>query len=217
MKINVNNININYEVYGQGKPIILLHGNSESLDIFDKLVEKLKEEYQVYAIDSRCHGQSDNPDEISYDLMAQDTIECIKKLNLDKPIIYGFSDGGIIALLVAIKEPDLLSKIIISGANTTPNALAWYFTLITKIVCLFTKNKLFKMMRDEPNIPNSDLNKIKIPVHMLVGEKDVIKLEHTKMIKDNISNCTLEILEGENHSSYIVHSEKLYDILKKYI
>lgn len=56
MKITVNNININYEIYGEGKPIILLHGNSETHHIFDVLVEKLKENYKVYAIDSRCHG-----------------------------------------------------------------------------------------------------------------------------------------------------------------
>ena len=61
MKVNVNGINIHYEVYGEGQPIILLHGNSENLNIFDKLVEQLKNEYKVYAIDSRCHGESDNP------------------------------------------------------------------------------------------------------------------------------------------------------------
>ena len=217
MKVNVNEININYEVYGEGQPIILLHGNSENLNIFDKLVEQLKNEYKVYAIDSRCHGQSDDPAEISYDLMAQDVIEFIKTLNLDKPILYGFSDGGIIGILVAIKEPDILSKAIVSGANVTPDALSKFFIIITKIVGFFTKNKLFKMMENEPNISLEELQSIKIPVHVLAGEKDVIKLEHTKMIAENIPNSTLEIIAGEDHGSYIVHSEKLYDILKKYI
>lgn len=104
MKININNININYEVYGEGEPIILLHGNSETHHIFDVLVEKLKENYKVYAIDSRCHGDSDNPQDISYDLMTRDVIEFIKKLKIEKPILYGFSDGGIIGILIAIGE-----------------------------------------------------------------------------------------------------------------
>lgn len=217
MKVNVNGINIHYEVYGEGQPIILLHGNSENLNIFDKLVEKLKNEYKVYAIDSRCHGESDDPEEISYDLMAQDVIEFIKTLNLNKPILYGFSDGGIIGILVAIKEPDILSKAIVSGANVTPDALSKMFIIITKIMGFFTKNKLFKMMENEPNITCEELQSIKIPVHVLAGEKDVIREEHTKMIAENIPNSTLEIIAGENHGSYIIHSEKLYDILKKYI
>lgn len=217
MKVNVNGINIHYEVYGEGQPIILLHGNSENLNIFDKLVEQLKNEYKVYAIDSRCHGESDDPEEISYDLMAQDVIEFIKTLNLNKSILYGFSDGGIIGILVAIKEPDILSKAIVSGANVTPDALSKMFMIITKIMGFFTKNKLFKMMQNEPNITCEELQSIKIPVHVLAGEKDVIKEEHTKMIAENIPNSTLEIIAGENHGSYIIHSEKLYDILKKYI
>ena len=104
MKILVNNVNLYYEEYGNGKPLILLHGNQESRDIFDKLIDKLKDNYKVYAIDSRCHGKSEDPVDISYDLMCDDIIDFIKKLHIDKPILYGFSDGGIIGLLVAIKE-----------------------------------------------------------------------------------------------------------------
>ena len=73
------------------------------------------------------------------------------------------------------------------------------------------------MMLDEPNIPLEDLQKIIIPVHILVGEKDVVKLEHTKLIANNIKDSTLEIIKKENHGSYIIHSDKLYEIMKKYI
>ena len=73
------------------------------------------------------------------------------------------------------------------------------------------------MMLDEPNISIEDLQKITIPVHILVGEKDVVKLEHTKLISNNIKNSTLEIIKNENHGSYIIHTDKIYDIIKKYI
>ena len=73
------------------------------------------------------------------------------------------------------------------------------------------------MMLDEPNITIEDLKKITIPVHVLAGEKDIIKLEHTKLIANNIKNSTLEIIKNENHGSYIIHSDKLYEIIKKYI
>lgn len=217
MKITVNNININYEIYGEGKPIILLHGNSETHHIFDVLVEKLKENYKVYAIDSRCHGESDNPKDISYDLMASDVIEFIKKLKIEKPILYGFSDGGIIGLLIAVNEPELLSKLIISGANINPEGMKKSMLHLSKIIYFFTRNKLFKMMIKEPNIKIEDLRKIKIPTVVLAGEKDVILSEHTKLIADNINGSTLEIIPNENHGSYIINSNKLYDIIKKYI
>ena len=217
MLVKVNNININYEVCGQGSPIILLHGNQETHEIFDKLIEKMQVNYTVYALDSRCHGKSDNPDKISYNLMAGDTIAFIKKLKISKPILYGFSDGGIVGLLIAIKEPDILSNLIISGANITPDATTKLDTILTKLFYFFTKNKLIKMMLDEPNIPLEDLQRITIPVHVLAGEKDVIRLNHTKLIADNIKNSTLEIVKGENHGSYIIHSDKVYGIIKKYL
>lgn len=217
MKILVNNVNLYYEEYGNGQPIILLHGNQETHEIFDKLIDKLKDNYKVYAIDSRCHGKSENPIDISYDLMCDDIIEFIKKLNIQKPILYGFSDGGIVGLLIAIKEPNLLSNLIISGANITPDVLTFFDNMITKLFYFFTRSKYIKMMLDEPNIPLRDLKKINIPVHVLAGEKDVIKYEHTKLIADNISNSTLEIIKNENHGSYIIHSDKLYEIIKKYI
>ena len=217
MNIEVNDIDIYYEVYGEGKPIILLHGNSETHEIFDRLIERLKNNYKVYAIDSRCHGKSEKTEEISYDLMAVDMIEFIKKLKIDKPIVYGFSDGGIIGLLVAIKQPKLLSKLIISGANLNPNGMSKSMLIISKIGYFITRNKLFKMMIKEPNISRKDLEKIEIPTYVLAGEKDVIMEEHTRLIAENIKNSKLEIIPKENHSSYIVHSEKIYDIIKKYI
>lgn len=217
MKIKVNDIELYYEKYGTGKPIILIHGNQESHEIFDKLIEKLKSNYEVFAIDSRCHGKSENPKEISYNLMCDDIINFIKELNIEKPILYGFSDGGIIGLLVAIKEHDLLSNLIISGANITPDVFTTFDLLLTKLFYFFTRSKYIKMMLDEPNITIEDLKKITIPVHVLAGEKDIIKLEHTKLIANNIKNSTLQIIKNENHGSYIIHSDKLYEIIKKYI
>ncbi len=217
MDIMVNNIKLYYEVYGKGKPIILLHGNQESHDTFDKLIPKLEESFKVYALDSRCHGKSDDPKEISYDLMCQDVIEFITKLNIEKPILYGFSDGGIIGLLIAINRPELLSKLIISGAQLNPEGADLKTIILDKVTYFFTRNKLVKMMVKEPNIKVEDLRKITIPVHVLAGEKDLIRYEHSKTISDNIENSTLEIIPNENHGSYVVHNEKLFEILNKYL
>lgn len=217
MKINVNNVNLNYEEYGTGRPIILLHGNSENITIFRKLIDKLKPDYKVYAIDSRCHGKSENTEKISYDLMAKDVIEFIKQKEIESPILYGFSDGGIIGLKIAIEEPNLLSELIVSGANINPKGMKNMTLFWCKFAYLISKDKLIKMMIDEPNILPSELAKIKIPVHVIAGQKDVIKQKHTMLIANSIKNSTLDIIPNENHGSYIVDSEKIYYIIKKYI
>lgn len=217
MNIKVNDVNLFYEIYGEGIPIILVHGNGETHEIFDKLIEKLKINYKVYALDCRCHGKSEKTQMISYDLMAQDVIEFIKKLEINKPIFYGFSDGGIIGLLITIKEPQLLSNLIISGANITPDGTTKKDVIFTKLMYYITRNKLIKMMVYEPNITIAELQKIEIPVHVIAGEKDVVRYEHTKKISDNIKNSTLIIVPDATHSSYIVHNEEIYNVIKEYL
>ena len=210
-------VQIYYEVYGEGKPLILVHGNGESHEIFDAAVKDLQREYKVYLVDSRCHGKSSDTEQISYELMRDDLITLIRQEQLIKPVFYGFSDGGILGLMIAIKEPDLLSKLIISGANLNPKGLKWWSLLEMRFEYLFTKNKLIKMMLKEPDLKPEDLAKIRIPTIVLAGEKDVIRRRHTEEIAAGIRNSVLEILPGENHGSYIIHSEKLYPVLKKYL
>lgn len=217
MNITVNSVNLYYEVSGKGRPIILLHGNRETHKVFDKLIERLSENYKVYAIDSRCHGKSENSKVISYELMRDDVISFIKELKLENPIVYGFSDGGIVGLLIAIKEPELLSKLIVSGPNLYPGGMKDSMLRYSKIGYFLTKNKLFKLMLEEPNISFEELRKIKTSTVIFVGERDIVKLEHTKLIADNIKGSVLEIIKGEGHGSYIVHREKIYNLMKKYL
>ena len=216
MKIRVNGVELYYEVSGQGPAIILLHGNSETHEIFDVLIPSLEKDYTVYALDSRCHGQSENADKISYELMRDDVIAFIHELGIEKPILYGFSDGGVIGLMIAMKEPDLLSKLISSGADLYPTGMRLSLFPIMIWTAIF-KDKVYRMMLHEPHIDPKDLGKIKTPTVILAGEFDAIRTSHTKLIAASIPGSTLEILPRETHVSYVLHSEKLYPILKKYL
>lgn len=217
MKTELNSITINYEVCGSGKPLILLHGNGESHKIFNKAIEALKDQYRIFTPDSRGHGKSTRHCEITYDLLASDIIAFIKKLSIEKPVLYGFSDGGITALLVAMKEPDLLASAIISGANIFPEGLNEKTLKAIQRSYFFTRRKLDKLMLTEPSINPADLEKITIPVHVLAGEYDLVRREHTELIAKHIKNSTLEIIESEDHGSYIVHSSRLAPVLLKYL
>ena len=211
-----NGIQLNYEVFGEGFPIVLLHGNGEDHTIFMPLIEELSKEYKVYAIDSRSHGKSDEG-KLDYYLMAEDVKCFIESKLTEQPLLYGFSDGGIISLIVAHKYPELVSYVVSSGANLTPRDLSKPFRFYCKLRNVFKPDQLYTLMLTGPNITKDDLAKIKAKTLILAGEKDIITKEHSEFIKNNVSNAELKILKGETHGSYVVNSKKLYPILKEFI
>lgn len=217
MLIKVNGIDIFYEKTGQGKPIILLHGNGEDHTIFDVLIRQLAADHTVYAIDSRDHGKSGKVRQLNYSDMMEDVASFIRDLKIDRPILYGFSDGAIIGLLLAIKYPTLLSKLITSGANTHPGGIKKKWLIWFKIRYFVTRDKKLKLMLTQPDIKEYELNKIVTPTVVLAGSNEFCTDEHSGNIAKNIPNSVFTVLEGEKHGSYVVHSEKLYGIIKPYL
>jgi pimeloyl-ACP methyl ester carboxylesterase len=217
MYITINGIKLFYEKSGCGNSIILLHGNGEDHTIFDVLTEQLSQQCTIYAIDSRGHGKSSRAENLDYRSMMEDVAAFIKELGISNAMFYGFSDGGIIGLLLAIEHPEMLSKLIISGANTHPKGIKTIYSICMKISYFFTRDPKLKLMLTQPNITKADLNKIATPTLVLAGSKDIIKGRHTRMIAANIKNSVLKILAGENHSSYVLHSEKLHGIIAPFL
>lgn len=217
MIAEVNGISLFYEKTGQGPPLLLLHGNGEDHTIFDVAVGPLSDHFTVYAVDSRSHGQSTYVPALHYTDMAEDIAALIHSLALEKPIVYGFSDGGIVALLVAIAYPDLLGKIIASGANVTPDGMAFGILLALRVRYLFRRSSKIRLMLTQPHITKEMLGAIRTPTVILAGERDIIREQHTRAIAAAIPGCKLEILPGEDHGSYIVHSDKLYGVLAYYL
>ncbi len=217
MYIHINRQILFYEKTGQGNPLLLLHGNGEDHTIFDALTPLLEETHTVYAIDSRGHGESNPTEDYHYDAMADDIAELITSLEIERPAIFGFSDGGIIGILLALHYPKLVSKLIVSGVNLNPHGL--------KQTCLFkikqhyrkTNSPLERMMLEEPQIDPLSLAKIQIPVLVTAGSKDIVKPAHTKLIADKLPFSQLEILQEEDHGSYIIHSSKLFPYIQRFL
>lgn len=214
---HVNGVDLWFEKTGAGQPILLLHGNGESHIIFGVLTKQLAKNYTVYALDSRDHGQSSKTKALSYNLMVEDILQFINALQLQKPILYGFSDGGIIGLLLASRYPTLLSKLVVSGANTTPNGTRKSWNLLFHIIYLFSRSRKYKLMLTEPHISAQELNKINIPVLILAGQRDIIKEEDTRFIAGNISGSVLKILNNENHMSYVINNPRLYHEMEAFL
>lgn len=214
MKIEINGIELFYEKEGSGPPLILLHGNGEDHHIFDEAAAVLGEKWTVYRLDSRGHGQSSPMDELHYEDMAEDVMGLVRMLELDRPMLYGFSDGGIIGLLIALREPELLSGMIISGANLQPRGMKPFFYWLFRIMNFFRGKPEVQMMLTEPSIRKSDLQTIRIPVCVTAGERDMIRESHTQFIAEHIPHSRLSILEGQNHGSYVIHKKELAKIIE---
>jgi len=212
MIARVNGVDLFYEVVGSGEPLIMVHGNGEDHTIFEVASEKLKNYFTCYLIDSRDHGKSSKVQGLSYQSMADDIKSFILQLGYDKVTYYGFSDGGIIGLLVA-SQTDLVKRLIISGANTQPDGVKKGLILLMKIMYFFTKDQKIKMMLDEPHISDGELARIACDTTVIAGEKDVIRREHTEHIAASINGSKMMILPGEGHGSYIVKNTKIADII----
>ncbi len=216
MKIKINNVEIYYEVHGEGQPMLLVHGNGESHKIFDQAVKVLSKKYKCYIVDSRGHGQSTNVKEFHYQDMADDMTTFMEILDLREVIFYGFSDGGIIGLLTAMQS-DRLAHLIVSGANIHPYGVSEKLYKSMRFVNRFKRDPKVTLMLTEPMISKSMLEKIKVPTLVLAGEHDVILEEHTKKMASMIPNSRCQILKGEGHGSYIVHKKRIATLILTYL
>ncbi|MBQ1311909.1 MAG: alpha/beta hydrolase [Blautia sp.] len=214
---SVNGVNIFYETLGEGTPVILLHGNGGSHeDLFMEMEQLAEAGYRVYAPDSRGQGKSSAAKEYHYHDMADDVYELIRAWGLEKPALYGWSDGGIIGLLTEIRHPGTLGLLAVSGANISPEGLEDSFLMPIRFIS-GNNGSLTDMIVNEPDISTQELASIQIPVLVTAGERDIIKQEHTEMIAESIPNAELMILEGEDHGSYIAGSPKMGEILLDFL
>ncbi|WP_166924740.1 alpha/beta fold hydrolase [Flavobacterium poyangense] len=204
---DINGIKMYYEVYGNGKPLVLLHGNGGSIKGHSRRIEYFKQYFQVIAIDSRGHGKSVDPSnqQLKYTQMADDVSTLLDSLKIDSAYVWGQSDGGILGLLLAINHPQKVSKLATFGANLFPGKKAVYDEIdqAVKETLKTTKDahirNLYNLLDYQPNITEKDLHKIKCPVLIMSGDRDAIRLEHSIKIFDNIKNSNFFVMPGATH------------------
>lgn len=208
--IEVNGQKLLYSVRGpeDGKPVVLMHGNGGShLSMRTQQLQLAKAGYRVYCPDSRGQGANEPLQEYHYADMAEDCYHFIKALGLEKPAVGGWSDGGINTLLLEMAHPGTCGLIVAAGANLTPECGDGFEEF--KAWILEQGTPLVMMMLSEPQIDPADLAAIKCPSLITVGEKDLISVEHTRLISDNIPDSELVVFKGASHSSYIKKNPRL--------
>lgn len=212
--VTVNGVALHYAVIGEGRPVVLVHGNGEDHSLFDTEIGQLaRAGYKVYAPDSRGHGANERLSEYHYDDMAEDMYQFIQALGLSKPAFYGHSDGGIIGLLLEIHHPGTLGVMAISGTNLSPKGIEASFVEEFTELNRTNPNPLITLMLEEPHIDPESLKAITIPVLVTVGENDLILRSETGTIMENLPNARLVVVEGADHGSYIDGSEIMGNLL----
>ncbi|MCR8558655.1 alpha/beta hydrolase [Mucilaginibacter sp. BJC16-A38] len=225
-----------YETYGKGEPLLIIHGNGGSINNFVYQIPYFAKNYQVILADSRAQGKSVDPsDSLSYEMITDDLNALLDKLNLKQCYIIGWSDGGIEGLMMAIRHPDKVKKLAVTGANLEPDTTAvdpfvYNYAMkmnkmgqdtIKKIknVTPEMKNqlKLLHLLSYEPHIKLSDLKKITCPTLVIGGDHDVIRTKHTMLIAETIPNAYLWILPNSGHSTPLIYKDMFNQVVGDFL
>lgn len=231
---NIRGFKMYCETYGEGEPLLIIHGNGGSIENFFNQIPFFAKKYKVIIADSRAQGKSlDAGDSLSYDMMADDYAALLTAMHIDSANVMGWSDGGINALLIAIRHPEKVKKVVETGANLRPDSSAVYQEVWDLVLPEYasiksktklnpaekTAFKLLKLLVEQPHIPLSDLHKISVPVLVIGGDHDVITVKHSVEIFENIPKANLWILPSSGHSTPVVYADefnkKTEDFLSK--
>jgi pimeloyl-ACP methyl ester carboxylesterase len=219
----VNDIKMYYAIYGQGAPLIMLHGGLAHSDVWGNQVPAFAKHFKVIVADSRGHGRSTRSAQpYSYALMASDVIALMDYLKIDKAALVGWSDGGIIGLDIAMNRPERLTKLYAFGANYNVGGLrddvatnATFNRYIEEIGKDYERlsptpkeygafvKQIGEMWATQPDYKPEQLARITVPTMIADGEHDEgIKRAHTEEMAKLIPGAKLEILPGVSHFAF---------------
>ena len=219
----VNGIKIWYATFGQGEPVILLHGGLGNSNYFGLQVPALAKSYRVIVMDSRGHGRSTRNDQpYGYDLMASDVLALMDYLKIQKAAIVGWSDGAILGLDIAIHHPERLTRLFAFAANSNPAGAAdvsnspvfnAYIARTEKeyeaLSATPTEFKAFldqiaKMWATQPNFTKEQLAAITTPTWIVDADHDeAIKRSDTEFMAAAIPHAGLLIQPEVSHFSFL--------------
>lgn len=220
--IQVRGFSMYMETYGKGQALLMIHGNGGSMAAFRRNIPYFVQAgYRVILADSRSQGKSLDPgDSLSFEMMADDEHALLDSLHIDSADVLGWSDGGIVALLLAIRYPEMVQKLAATGANLWPDSSAvrpslyreenLYYDSLRNHIFHSSRGhkqwKLFLLDWQQPHISLKDLESIRCPALIIAGDHDLIRIRHTLQIYRHIPRAYLWILPDSGHGTLIEHS-----------
>ena len=239
--IIVNNRKIYFEEYGQGTPLLLLSGGgiNRSIRDFGKCIPGLSKHYRVIVPDTPGQGRSEQTDSLSYDLLTASMSQLIDSLKIDSGYVMGWSDGAIVSLLLADRRADKIKKVIAVGANNgmrgfvlpdgfpldsvkapslewwaraNKKDIEWYNALTPKKEWRKMVNNLNLMVYDKEYFPTSVYGSIDIPVMIVLGDRDMISIEHGLEMNKLIKNSQYCVLPNTTHEVFAERPDLITEI-----
>lgn len=217
---------IYYAVRGDGPTLVFLHGGGDSGEhSFARQLDVFSEHHHIVAPDQVGQGRTpDIPGALSYTGMMEDTAELLRMLKLRNADVVGFSDGGILGLMLAIRHPELVRRLVISGVNIAPEGLRpedleeLRATQIPKPKTIDEKlAHLWFTSPTEAELNLGLLAGISQPVLLISGDRDAITLEHTLKIFHALPDAQLCVLPGTDHATFSGRSEWLNPIIDAFL
>lgn len=201
-----------YERYGKGTPLLLLHGNGQSIAAFQRQIGELAQHFEVIAVDTRAQGRSQDhtTTDFTYDLFAEDTRQLLDSLGLRQVDILGWSDGGNTALTLALRHPAYVRRLAIMGANLfpTPEAIEPDFLAFLRrqrreeqqlSVQDLNRTRLLRILLQEPQLTFAELQGVAAPTLVMAGQHDVILEAHTRALAKALPKSELIIFPNATH------------------
>lgn len=200
-----------YTECGKGEALILLHGNGEDHTYFEHQISFFSPSYKVIAADTRGHGRSPRGDgEFTLRRFADDLYAFMRSKGIQSANILGFSDGANIAMLFALKHPEMVHRLILNGGNIDPSGVKRSVQIPIEIGYSIAKKHAAKsekalrnaevlgLMVNEPHITPEMLNSITARTLVIAGTHDMIKRSHTELIAESLPDSSLCFIKG-NH------------------
>lgn len=192
---------------------------------FEKIIPLLSKNRKVIAVELQAHGRTNDRDaDLTFEQDADDVATLLKNLNIDKADFFGFSNGGTTTLQIAIRHPEIVDKMILGSALAKRKGVPdrfWDFMSQAKLENMPEQLKQgykkvaadinglqrmhdrdAKRMVNFKDIPNEQIESIKAPTLIIIGDKDVITPEHALELHRQIQNSELAIIPG-GHGEYI--------------
>ena len=211
---------------GAGEPVLMLHGGlSDSELLLEPLEPALGDRYRILAFDRLGHGRTpDTETAFHYDDMADQTVAAIEKLIGGPTNLVGWSDGGIVALLVALRRPDLVRSLVLIGTNYHYDGMVpmgpGSGSIPTVIRDRYAERspdgiehfgrvveKSFAMFATEPTLTTNDLRRISAPALVMVGDDDLATFAHTASLYESLPVSQLAVVPGASHGVVIEKPE----------
>jgi len=220
---------------GSGEPLLVLHGGITDSDmILQPLEPALGARYRILAFDRRGHGRTADTDAaFHYDDMATETIAAIEKLIGGPAHLLGWSDGGNVALLVALRRPDLVRSLVLISANyhvdgNMPTGLPGSGPKTIEdrygerspdgrehFAVIFGKSRA--MWAVEPTLTTEDLRRISARALVMAGDDDVMTLAHTASLYESLPSGQLAVIPGTSHAVALEKPELVGRIIADFL